>query len=1039
MTHARRLLLALALTSAALVPLFSTELPRSADGRPHVYRIVLFAQHLRQGEWQPRYSPELVYGYGYPLFNYYAPLTYSLGAALHGLGLSAIVAFHMLLALALLLGAWGAWTLAAEWFESEPAGALAAAVSVYTPYTLFNIYTRGAAPEQLAVALLPWLLWSLSRALRSPSPPALIRLALLYAALLLTHNLTALVGTAILGVWAVAETIGRLRAEGRNFQTAHLPLVTASLAIGLALSALFWLPAFGETSAVQVSQLTAPATLDFRNYFLTPDQLLTSTFTFDPRLEPPTIPVAFGLSPLMLAILGLVVSLRQPNAATRVRGLTLAVLLVGFLALTLAVSRPLWEALAPLKLIQFPWRFLGPATVCAALLAGAITMMGRQPAPRVSQSSGAGSPKMPPMIAALIVFIALLALPWTFVTRFPPAQLPPQPAVADIFVYEVESGGFGLTSTGEFLPAGVTQLPPAAAAWAKAVMQGTAERLDRSALPPSVVVQGTATARLSAEARFQAEQPFDATFRWFYFPGWQAEVDGQPAPVRASEPFGFITVPVPAGAHVVRVFFGGTPLRQFAAVLSLIGLAGLLALPRFARRLTPATPHAPHAPPRSTLYFLLAALSLFALRLSLDDVDSPWRRSRFDGQTIAGAAQTLDLYFGEQLRLIGFDPPAPTPADRPLVFTLYWTLPERADTDYSIAAQLWDAEGHLVGQQDSQHPNGAPTTRWLAGGYAADAHALTPYPGTPAGEYRLMIGVYPARGPNVEVRDADGLPLGRFYEAARVVTLPPTRPPTETELAPTQLMRAPLGPIELIGVDGLRPQVMSGDELTLVLYWRNEAEKENLRLEIELAGAQNWRLSQLPVPAGRIVRQPYSVLISPEAAGPAELHLSLLDSTGERLAGPVTLDRLEVSVPARSFELPAIPSPLNRRFGSSIELVGYGLSAERLSPGQPLEVTLYWRAVAPMARRYTVSVQLLDEQGQIAAQTDAEPGQGQRPTTGWLPPEIITDVYVLATPTTARLGAYDLQVVVYDPRTGERLPLNPVDTALLLQKIELQP
>ncbi|MBL8047023.1 MAG: hypothetical protein JNL09_10800, partial [Anaerolineales bacterium] len=194
----RRGLLVLALCLPALVPLFLVELPRSADGRAHLFRVVLMAEHLRAGEWWPRYSPELVYGFGYPLFNYYAPLTYYAGALLHLLGLNAILALHVLMALTVLVGAGGVYVLAQEWFANKWSGALAVAVYVFAPYSLFNLYPRAAVPEALAVALLPWLWWSARRALLSPTALALIRLALLYAALLLTHNLTAIIGTALL-------------------------------------------------------------------------------------------------------------------------------------------------------------------------------------------------------------------------------------------------------------------------------------------------------------------------------------------------------------------------------------------------------------------------------------------------------------------------------------------------------------------------------------------------------------------------------------------------------------------------------------------------------------------------------------------------------------------------------------------------------------------------------------------------------------------------------------------------------------------------
>lgn len=1052
MVHIRRLLLTLALTSAALLPLFSAELPRSADGRLHVYRIVLFAQHLRQGEWLPRYSPELVYGYGYPLFNYYAPLSYYFGAALHLLGLSDILAFHALLGLALIAGAWGAWTFAAEWFADERAGALAAAVYSYAPYTLFNTFARGAAPEQLAVALLPWLLWSLSRALRAPTAPALVRLALLYAALLLTHNLNALVGTAMLIVWAMVEAVGSLKFEGgrmTGLQPAHLGLSASALIVGLLLSAFFWLPVFAEADAVQLTQLTAPATLDFRNYFLTLEQLLTPTFVFDPRLEPPTVPVAFGLPLLILAALGGLMLWRQPNRLTRARGAdegeprsgaqptgsagrrargaALLVLLAAFLTLTLTASRPIWESVAPLKLFQFPWRFLGPATVCAALLVGALAL----PITKHGRRLEGWLP-----ILTCLAFI-LPSFSWTFATRFPPAHFSARPAVADIFAREVEAGGLGLTSAGEFLPIGVKQLPAPDPAWAEAAARNVAERLDRSSLPPGVTVQSSQTMRLAAEARFESAQPFEATFRWFYFLGWQAEVDGRPASIRAAEPFGFITVAVPAGAHTVRVFFGDTPLRRLAAALSLLGCIGLPALAIFARSAGPTSLRpAPRALP-SAFYVLF--LALFLLRISLEHFDSPWRRSRFDGRAVSGAAQRLDLNFGDRLRLIGFDPPAPAPADQPLTFTLYWTLFGPADADYSIAAQLWDAEGHIVGQQDSQHPNGAPTSRWLAGNYAADAHMLRPYPGTPPGEYRLMIGVYAADRPSLEVRDETGLLLGRFYEAARVTLLPPTRPPTEAELVLAQRLRILLGPLEFIGVDGLRPQAMAGDELPLVLYWRNAGAAGDWRLAIALAGEQTMPLNELPVSAGSVVRRPHTLRIPPEANGPADLQVSLLDSGGRRLAGPVTLGRLVVNAPPRSLDLPDIPAPLNARFGAGMELLGYGLSAATPKPGQALEVTFFWRARERMATPYAVSAQLLNAQGQVVAQADGEPGQGARPTTGWLPPEIITDPHVLALPADMTPGAYVLQVVVYDPRTGARLPTTDSSDALALCTFELLP
>ncbi|MGQ0605159.1 MAG: hypothetical protein ACT4QE_26075, partial [Anaerolineales bacterium] len=693
-----------------------------------------------------------------------------------------------------------------------------------------------------------------------------------------------------------------------------------------------------------------------------------------------------------------------------------------------------------LRVIQFPWRFLGPASVCAALLCGAaVSALGERVARWLSP--------------VLVIVLALLAFPWTFVTRYSETQLPLTPRVTDIFAYEVESGGLVLTSTGEFLPVGVQVLSPPDAARAAAAAQGTLERLDTASLPASVTILESTSEWLTADARFQSSQPFTATFQWFDFPGWQAEVDGQRVEIAPGDPHGFITVPVPAGEHSVRVFFGATLVRQIAAALTALGAAGLVALLIVARRRESSV--IPSSPSRFTYHGSLVAvgLSLALFRFAIDARDTPFRQSRFDGQNVAGAQQSLDVNFGDALRVVAFDPPPPTPADRPLAFTLYWAQFDTVNANYSIAAQLWDGEGHLVGQQDSQHPNGAPTTRWLAGGYAADRHALTPYPGTPPGEYRLMIGVYPEGGTNVEVKNAEALPLGRFFEAARVTVLPPAQPVTVESLNPAQAVRASLGPIELIGVDGLGPYVMAGDDLPLVLYFRvNETLIPNtfLQLDLRSAHAGEAKLRTLtPVSAvtingdaGAVVRMNWTFLVPARTpAGDAEMQASVYGLSRGRIAGPVSLGNVTVAVPPRLFVMPSMPSTVNARFGSAIELLGFEITGTP-RPGEPLALTLYWQSHEAVATRYTVFVHVLDAEGNIVAQTDALPAQGTRPTTSWLPPEIITDTHLIPIAPNLRAGEYLVQVGLYNPRTGVRLRVlgadgNDQGDAVALRTIKL--
>jgi hypothetical protein len=88
-----------------------------------------------------------------------------------------------------------------------------------------------------------------------------------------------------------------------------------------------------------------------------------------------------------------------------------------------------------------------------------------------------------------------------------------------------------------------------------------------------------------------------------------------------------------------------------------------------------------------------------------------------------------------------------------------------------------------------------------------------------------------------------------------------------------------------------------------------------------------------------------------------------------------------------------------------------------------LEVQLYWQTGSPLSTQYKIFVQLLDGANSVVAQSDTVPAAGQRPTTGWLPGEIIVDAHALALPPDLPTGSYRLIAGLYDSITGERLPI----------------
>jgi mannosyltransferase len=125
-------------------------------------------------------------------------------------------------------------------------------------------------------------------------------------------------------------------------------------------------------------------------------------------------------------------------------------------------------------------------------------------------------------------------------------------------------------------------------------------------------------------------------------------------------------------------------------------------------------------------------------------------------------------------------------------------------------------------------------------------------------------------------------------------------------------------------------------------------------------------------------------------------------------------------------------SPIGARFGESITLVEASLSSETLAPGEVLGVTLVWQTETPLARRYRVTVQLLDQEGRLVTQRDAEPGNNMALTTTWRPAEPVRDAHGLLIPATLAAGEYRVIVALYDiDDPMARLPVDGDDHIVL--------
>ena len=125
------------------------------------------------------------------------------------------------------------------------------------------------------------------------------------------------------------------------------------------------------------------------------------------------------------------------------------------------------------------------------------------------------------------------------------------------------------------------------------------------------------------------------------------------------------------------------------------------------------------------------------------------------------------------------------------------------------------------------------------------------------------------------------------------------------------------------------------------------------------------------------------------------------------------------------FDVPAqTPSPTPLAvIDDTIALLDVQLAPDVLSAGHTTTVTLQWQALSKPDDRYTVFVHLIDGAGERIAQHDGQPLGGNWPTSLWAPHQTLVDQHLLPLPVTLPAGRYHLALGLYEPESGNRLPV----------------
>ncbi|RME73217.1 MAG: hypothetical protein D6784_12250 [Chloroflexi bacterium] len=526
------------------------------DARHSVFFLVEFDQTFRDGYWWPRWAPDFAFGYGYPLFNMYAPLAFYAAEMLHLLGLGFTAAVKTMYVLATIAGGVSMYGFTRRLF-GPTGGLLAGLVYVYAPFHLVEIFVRSAYAEYVALALAPLVFWAFTELVAAPSPRRLAAAGLAYGLLALTHHTTFFTFSPPLMVYILYLVLARSGLRWRPLARRAFWAAGAGLT-GLALAAVYLLPVLVETKYIKIEQWTS-GSYNYLQHFVYFAQLFLPDWGYGYAGPGLLDDFSFQLGIVVFALFVFattaILRSRFPH-----RGTALFFLLTTIAAVWLMspLARPVWQAIPIASLVQFPWRLLGltmfsMAVVSAALLAG---------------HGQKDSLPAEPLLLLLVVGLASFAYTLPQYTDIPAWAETPLAVVNWDRASIVDRVGM----------VAVTEEQPQTSPM-------EAQYLNGQPLTVAGIIAGNGTVETlhhggaSDRVRVQADTPVTLQLYTYEYPGWQVSVDGQAVDHRFEPPYGLMTVDLPPGEHIVELRMGSTPARTAGSLISwlaVVGIAGAL-------------------------------------------------------------------------------------------------------------------------------------------------------------------------------------------------------------------------------------------------------------------------------------------------------------------------------------------------------------------------------------------------------------------------------------------------------------------------------
>ncbi len=531
------------------------QLFESDDYELHAARAANYYLALQQGQFPPRWAPNLSDGFGYPVFNYTYPLPYITSSLLHTLGLSIQASLLLSVLAACIFAALAAFQLAREFVPQTWCAVLIACAYLANPYTFLQVYWRGALGEIFLSSLVPAALLSCYyfikyyRLLHMRILTSTL-LGVIGAAAILSHVPSLLALGIVLLAWLCILVIDRRLP--RTYWVSATAYMFYCCLVAVMLSGFYLFPAVGEVHFIAYKE--SSSLLQYKGHLLPAWTFIdiTRTILKSPYFEDV---VQLGISICSTIVLVGYVLIRSKRAQTKWVLLIVATTgAITFFLMTLR-SQPLWDHSSLLQIIQFPWRLLWVLNALSFIAALFLT----------------ASPARPRLRLLLMASLAVGVVVTTSTYGFPRSSF----SRNDYEWYESVILG---SSYDEHRPVGALRSYPLSDPiiyQAEATLNTPASTWSSITRENPAFTELTGT-RMVYHVTFPS--PTVVIHKRLAFPGWHIDIDGKTVEpgLYSSTYKGLLQIQVPTGSHVITVSFTGTtPVRRMGEVSTLLALVWL--------------------------------------------------------------------------------------------------------------------------------------------------------------------------------------------------------------------------------------------------------------------------------------------------------------------------------------------------------------------------------------------------------------------------------------------------------------------------------